>query len=527
MKLGSLTDLPNLPVTDLSVTDLAINPPRLPAIVGQTPWSARDAIVPQPQLKHQPHRRCQQPDQGVGRGPGGPPHKHHSLVFFLALIPFAAQGAEFRVSSYGAKGDGKTVDTVALQKAIDAAAKAPNGTIVFNPGVYLTGSLFLKSGTHLRLDEGVEIHGVQDQAAYPVMQTRVAGIEMKWPAALINVYEQDGVEISGKGSIDGDGKFWWDAYRALRAEYEPKGLRWAADYDSERPRLIQIYKSSNVNLSGLTLKRSGFWTVHICYSQKVNVNGITIRNNIGGMGPSTDGIDVDSSADVLVEHCDIECNDDAIVLKAGRDSDGLRVNRPTERVVIRDNTVRGGAAGVTVGSETSGGIHDVEAYRLHVLGRVSNGILFKSASTRGGTVENINIHDVDIQGTSAAISVTLNWNPSFSYAKLPEGITLTSMPDYWRVLLTPVPAEKGMPHVRHIRIAGVKASGAQRAFSVSSYADSPLQDFTFQDLDIEAAMAGAIQNAEDWKFTRTSVRATDGSHVVVKDSRGVTGLEGQ
>ena len=441
-----------------------------------------------------------------------------------AALP-TAQGAEFRVSAYGAKGDGKTVDTAAIQKTIEAAAKAGDGTIVFDPGVYMTGSLFLKSGTHFRVDEGVEIHGVHDQAAYPIMQTRIAGIEMKWPMALINVYEQDGVEISGKGTIDGDGKLWWDKYWALRAEYEPKGLRWAADYDCQRPRLIQIYKSVNVSLKGLMLKRSGFWTVHICFSRKVNVDGVTIRNNIGGMGPSTDGIDVDSSADVVVEHCDIECNDDAICLKAGRDADGLRVNRPTERVVIRDNTVRGGAAGVTMGSETSGGIHDVEAYRLHVLGRVSNGILFKSASTRGGTVENINIHDVDIQGTTNAFSITLNWNPAYSYAKLPEGVA--NIPDYWRVLVEPVPPEKGLPHIRHVQITGIKASGAQRAFSVSSYADSPLQDFTFRDLDISAKAAGSIQNAEDWKFTGTSIHASDGSHVLVKDSRSVTGLDGK
>ena len=325
------------------------------------------------------------------------------VISFAALAAFAVHAAEFRVSAYGAKGDGKSVDTAAIQKAIDAAASASAaGTVVFNRGVYVSGSLFLKSGTRLRLDEGVEIRGVQDQAAYPVMQTRVAGIEMKWPAALINVYEQYGVEISGKGTIDGDGKFWWDAYWALREEYEPKGLRWAADYDCQRPRLIQIYKSSDVNLSGPDAQALGLLDGRTSATRtKVHVDGITIRNNIGGMGPSTDGIDVDSSADVLVEHCDIECNDDAICLKAGRDSDGLRVNRPTEHVVIRDNTVRGGAAGVTVGSETSGGIHDVEVYRLHVLGRVSNGILFKSASTRGGTVENIDIHDVDIQGTNA------------------------------------------------------------------------------------------------------------------------------
>ena len=447
--------------------------------------------------------------------------RNAAVWLVVLLVPAASLAAEFRANDYGAKGDGVTANTTAIQKAIDAAAQA-NGTIVFAPGVYRSGSIFLKSGTHLRLDKGVEIRGIQDQAAYPVMPTRVAGIEMRWPAALINVYEQSNVKISGQGVIDGDGKMWWDKYWALRKEYDPKGLRWAADYDAQRPRLIQIFKSDNVELLGLTLRRSGFWTVHICYSRAVHVDGVTVRNNIGGRGPSTDGIGVDSSSDVLIENADIECNDDAIVMKAGRDSDGLRVNRPTENVVVRDITVRDGAAGITFGSETSGGIRHVEAYRIHVLAPSPIGILFKSAATRGGTVEDISIHDIDMHGVPTAFSINFNWNPSYSYAKIPEGTA--NVPEYYTVLAQPVPPEKGIPHLRNVRISNLKATGSRQAFSVAAYPSSPLQDVTFRNIDIQAQRAGEILNAEDWKFENVRVVTSDRSVVTVKDSRGVTGL---
>jgi polygalacturonase len=445
-------------------------------------------------------------------------------VFICCLLAISSvQAAEYYAGDYGARGDGKTLDTAAIQKAIDAAAGS-GGVIAFRPGTYLTGSLFLKTGTHLRIDEGVVLRGAQDIAAYPIMATRVAGIEMQWPAALINVYQQNNVNISGKGTVDGDGKIWWDLYwKMRREEYEPKGLRWAVDYDCRRPRLIQIYESSNVNLEDLTLKRSGFWTVHICYSRKVTVDGVTIRNNTPeSKGPSTDGVDIDSSTDVTVANCDIECNDDAICLKAGRDADGLRVNKPSEKISIHDNTVRAGAAGITFGSETSGGIRNVEAYRIHVLQGVPNGILFKSASTRGGTIEDINIHDFDMHGIGSVIAVAFNWNPSYSYAKMPDNVK--NPPDYWRVLTEPVPPEKGLPHLRRVHISDIKATGTRQAFAVSSYADSPLRDFVFKNIAIEARTAGSIQNAADWTFEKTAIRTGDGSKVTLKDSTGVTGL---
>jgi len=442
-------------------------------------------------------------------------------VAWNAIAYAAAPKNTYSVASYGAKGDGVALETQAIQKAIDAAAST-HGSVTFPAGNYLSGSIFIKSGVTLRLDKGVIIRGSQSLADYPMMPTRVAGIEMKWPTALINVYEQKDAVIEGEGTIDGDGKIWWDSYWTLRKGYEPRGLRWASDYDARRPRLIQIFNSSNVKLNGLMLKRSGFWTVHICYSHDVVVDGITIRNNEGGRGPSTDGIDIDSSSKVLVQHADIAVNDDALCLKAGRDSDGLRVNRPTEDVILRDSTIRYGAAGVTIGSETSGGFRNIEAYGLTVLKPVPVGILFKSAHTRGGFADNIRIHDLTMTDVPVVFRVTMNWNPSYSYATIPSGEK--DYPDYWRVLSTPVPEDKGRAHFHDVHIWNIKATGAKTAFEVDAFPQVPLERFTLDHLDIQAHTAGHIADTRDWKFSDIVLKTEDGSKVAVSNSVNIVGL---
>lgn len=420
--------------------------------------------------------------------------------------------------------DGTVLQTAAIQNVIDTAAPR-GGTVSFKPGIYLTGALFLKSGVTLDIPEGVIITGSQDIKDFPELPTRIAGIEMTWPAALINVRDAHDVTITGKGMIDENGAVWWKTYNDLRALYTPKGLRWASDYDAKRVRLSLIQNSYNVHYGGgLTLKRSGFWTVQILYSHDITIDGLIIRNNEGGRGPSTDGIDIDSSRKIEVVHADIEANDDALCLKSGRDSDGLRVDRPTEDIKIHDSIIHKGAAAITIGSETSGGFHNIEVWNITAEAGVPNGVLFKSAHTRGGTATDILIHDLTMIGVATPISMTMNWNPSYSYAVLPAGMDIKSAPPYWLPLTTPVSDAKGRPHFSDVHIWNIKATGARRVFSVEAYVDAPLSNFKFDHLDIQAADAGAIADAKDWTFSDIKLMTANGSNVTVTDSTNVTGL---
>ncbi|WP_312685594.1 glycoside hydrolase family 28 protein [Brevundimonas nasdae] len=441
-----------------------------------------------------------------------------------AATPAFAQstGRTFDAADFGAVGDGEAINTRPIQAAIDAAAGAGGGSVVLKPGVYMSGSLFVKSNVTLLIGRGATLKGLRDLAAYPMVRTRVAGIEMDWPAGLLNIYQQKNAKIVGEGLVDGDGKVFWDSYWALRREYDPKDLRWAADYDCRRPRLIHIYDADAVEVSGLNLARSGFWTVHVCYSRDVKVSDLIIRNNLGGRGPSTDGIDIDSSERVLVERCDLSVNDDAICIKAGRDWDGLRVARPCRQVKIRDCIVRDALAGMTFGSETSGGFEDIEVSGLRIEYPVPLGIFFKSGHTRGGVINNIALKNIHLQDVGTLFRVNLNWYPNYSYAQIPAG--MTDIPDYWRALATPVPREQGIPRIRDVRLSDIRAIGGKIGFEAAAYEEASLRDFTFDRLDWDVREAGTIANAENWRFRDCKIDTLDGTAPKVTASRGVVGL---
>jgi polygalacturonase len=399
-----------------------------------------------------------------------------------------------------ANSDTSTVITKNIQAAIDACAKNGGGIVSFKPGTYVSGSIFLKANVHLRIDKGVLLLGSQSFADYPEIKTRIAGIETTWPAALINVIDVKNVAVTGTGIVNARGKFCWDKYWAMRKDYDTKGLRWIVDYDAKRVRTFLVQNAEDVTLKGLTFRNAGFWTVQLLYSTRLTVDGVIIKNNEDGSGPSTDGIDVDSSTWTLIENCDIDCNDDNFCLKAGRDWDGLRVNKPTEYVVIRKCIARRGAGLVTLGSETSGGIRNILATDLEAR-HTDNGLRIKSATNRGGVIENIYFQNSVLDSTKNIFQFNLNWYPAYSYSELPKAYSYDSIPQHWKAMLTKVePASKGIPAAKGIYVTNIKATNSNKVFEVMGLEQSVLSNFNFSNSLVTASSVGTLDFTNNWNF---------------------------
>lgn len=418
----------------------------------------------------------------------------------------------FNVLDFGASNDGITLSTNGIQEAIDTAALSC-GEVYLPSGTYLTGALFLKSNINFYLEKGAVLLGTTEESEYPFVFSRVAGIEMEWPAGILNVLHKSNVKIYGEGTINGQGEYWWNKYwgedrrGGMRREYEEKGLRWAVDYDCTRTRNVIVFESQDIVLEDFSCIRSGFWNVHLCYSENITVRNLTIDEN---QGPSTDGIDIDSCKRVLVENCTISCNDDNICIKSGRDADGLRVNRICEDIIIRNCKLLLGA-GITLGSETSGGMRNIAIRGIEFDG-TECGFRLKSARTRGGVIQDITVENLDMMDVSYPFSFQFNWNPAYSYCQVPKDY-VAEIPKRWRLLTKKVSKEKGMPYARNIVIKGVKSKyrkkykGISEAFDIQGFEEAPFEDFTFEDISIEAKKFGKIQGIKNfvWKKITLSI----------------------
>ncbi len=412
-----------------------------------------------------------------------------------------------------------------VQETIDKCSRNGGGRVVFQPGEYIIGSIYIKEGVDLHIGKNVTLISSTDFKDFPRSRSRIAGIEMTWPDGLINILSQENASISGEGDIDCRGKFCWDKYWTMRKDYETRKLRWIVDYDCERIRGIVVNNSKNITLKDFKIKRTGFWAIQIVYSQYCTVSGLNINNNVGGHGPSTDGIDVDSSERILIENCEIDCNDDNICIKSGRDWDGLRVNRPCEYIVIRNCTAYKGGGLITCGSETSGGIRNIVAYNLKSKG-TSAAIRFKSALNRGGFIKNVYISGVLADSVDNVIVADLNWNPSYSYSTLPPEYKDKKIPDHWTVMLKRVePEEKGYPSVSDLYIENVQSTYTRRSFAnISGMSELfPLKNLWLNNLNGNAKTAGTLKNTENVYIRNFYVETEDKSSMKLSGNKNMNG----
>lgn len=368
-------------------------------------------------------------------------------------------------------------------------------------GIYETKPLFIKTSKKIIFEKGVVIKPILSDD-YDLIETRVAGINMKWYPAILNILDTADVTIKGEALIDACGEYFWEKYwgkdknGGMRKEYDEKGLRWACDYDCKRLRTILVQNSKNVNLSDFTIYRSGFWNVHILYSHDVLIKNIKIKTP-NQESPSTDGIDIDSSYNVIVDKCKIDCFDDSICIKSGRDYDGIKTNIASHDIEIK-NCVLNKGFGITIGSELSGGIYNINIHDNKFI-NTDCGFRIKSSEMRKGYVKNINVYNLKLKNVKYVFNFDLDWNKGYNNIKVDPSLEIG---EELKKMLKIVPSSIKNTEVDGINIYNIKSfisknyNGVSRLFNIKGFDDVKMKNIRLKNIKSYSLEYGIIKNAD-------------------------------
>jgi len=403
-----------------------------------------------------------------------------TLLLNIRTDTTAQPANRYMITDYGAVADGQTLNTTAIQSAIDLCASQEGGTIVVPEGIFLSGAIFLKQGVNFHIEKDGVLKGTVNPDDYPQVFTRWEGIECEWTSALINAFDMTGVHLTGEGTIDGSGDQWMNRYP-----------RYSKELEVGRPRLVAIQNCTDVLVSGLTIKNQACWGLFILYSKDLIAENLIIRaeHNI----ISSDGITIDSGERIRITGCDIDVNDDCIAVKSGKDEDGRRVNRPSGEIIIEKCRFRYGHGGVSMGSEMSGGIRNVEIRDCIVEADNWAPIRFKSQPSRGGIVENITYRDIVLQDTRKAFEFNMEWR-----------------------MRPPIkPPSDPMPVVRNVNIINVSGK-VQSVGDMHGLKDSPIQNVTFKNCNISAQKGFILENVEGLDLSGLNLKVEEGEAIIYK-----------
>ena len=510
------------------------------------------------------------------------------IPFFLALLAtflagcgslhFAQPATRYVISDLGAVGDGQTVNTKAIQTAIDQCAAAGGGVIVIPKGTFLTGALYFKQGVDLLVEKDAVLKSTITIADFPPIYTRWEGIERYWTSAFLNFVGMKNVNVSGEGLIDGSGDAWANFGQNARIVPGPGGAPAAAGQRGQAgvgappaggrrgggpggpggpgaqgagfaattpagplpkpeevfplplpttgtlslwntsknipiinaagvaiprggggggtintpPRAVVFQNCTDVRVSGLTLKNEARWGWVFIYCE--NVVAEKLKSIAEHYIPSSDGMDVDSCRHVLITGCYFDCNDDCLSIKSGKDEDGRRVNRPCEDIIIEKTTFAYGHGGAAMGSETSGGIRNVEVRDCIATDGNFAPIRFKTQPSRGGVVENITYRNLELRDTRQFVEFNLEWNMRINVSG--------------DVRMQPI--------VRNVKLINVHGTVASAGMMHGLY-DSYIEGITFVNCDITAQKGLVIENAHNVDTSGLKLTVKEGQAITIRE----------
>jgi polygalacturonase len=376
-----------------------------------------------------------------------------STIGLLGMIALPAAAKTCDARAYGAKPDGTTKNTQAIQRAIDDCSAAGGGTVKLSGGTFLSGPIVLRSRVTLDLDKGTTLLGSPDHADYPSkMEFRAEGTQ-----SLVSATHAENLAITGQGTIDGNGESWWIEARATHNS----GVVGAVKF---RPRLVVFDHCKHVRIEGVTIQNSPSWQVVPYYTDDTIIRNVHILAPANS--PNTDAIDPFSSSNMVIDHVYADVGDDNVAIKSGIiNSPGP--DDPSTNITITDCEFMHGH-GLSIGSEIAGGAHHIHAERVHFKG-TDQGIRIKANRDRGNQVFDLSFKDITMEDVKTSILI------SEYYPKvLPEGD------------VSPAPITRLTPFFHDFTIENVKSVRSGVAGVIVGLPESPVKNLVLKNVNISA-----------------------------------------
>lgn len=478
--------------------------------------------------------------------------KAFGITFLMGIGTLMAQPAikepsfkkdTINIVQNGAIADGLMLNTQSIQKSIDACSKKGGGVVLIPTGLWLTGPIRLQSNVNLHLSHNAVLLFTKDFNQYPLVQGNWEGLPAWRNQSPISGTDLQNIAITGDGLIDGngdawrmikkdkltdaewkdkvksggvlsaDGKTWYPSEKSLKGsltknpgKVEPN--KTAKDYedikDFLRPNLLVLTNCNNVLLEDFTIENSPAWTTHTLLTNNLIVRNLTVKNPWNAQ--NSDGIDVESCKNVLIENSRFDVGDDGICIKSGRDEEGRKRGVPTENVIVRNNIVYHAHGGFVIGSEMSGGAKNIWVSDCSFIG-TDIGLRFKTTRGRGGIVENIHIKNI----TMANILYDAILFDMYYMAKDPkDGQGNPAIQNY--------PVTDATPQFRNFDIENVVVNGAKRGIFVRGLPEMNIKNIQMKNITIQSNIGMECTEAQNISLTNLTLLPSEIKPVVWIDN---------